>query len=361
MKKRIWYIPIEPLNERYTEQWYRWFPEEFKQAGYYVTTLDGEALTDKIKTGEFLDVNSTLHYKAVQLQKIGKLFYTGQIKEGDIFFVADLEFWGIESIRYLSVLNKIPVKIYGFLHAASYTPEDFMQPCEDFGQLFENGWIRICDKVFVATEYHKELIKEKRPRLTWKDVDKIVVTGSAWSTKDAWHLLENKPKKQNRIIYTDLPDQRKRPGVFLSLIPLLHKRLPDTKILLTTSRDEWSKGYIREQAELYEKMGWLEIKRGLTKKQYYTELANSQVMVSTNTVTESFGYCAIEALTFDTNPVLPNMFSYPELTQGDKRLLYNSVDELLALVADRIDTPISTQKYAQVYDKAIQNMIKEMG
>ena len=128
-KRKVFLLPIEPLESRYSAQWARWIPTAFSAAGYDGGVINGCPLTDHIETGTFLDINSTLHYKATQLAGIAKMFYKKMINPGDIFFVSDLEFWGIESIRYLSVLNKIPVKIYGFLHAASYTKGDFMEPC----------------------------------------------------------------------------------------------------------------------------------------------------------------------------------------------------------------------------------------
>jgi len=363
--RTIYYIPIEKLSERYTEQWYAWFPKAFKEQSFKVVTIDGEPLTNKIETGEFLDMNSTLHYKASQLKIIGKLFYEKKIQPNDIFFVADLEFWGIESIRYLSVLNKIPVKLYGFLHAASYYPEDFVQPCEPFAKFFEKGWLEVCDKIFVGSKYHKELIEKTRSDFGYSEFlsSKIIVTGNPWDTKEAIKLV-GKVKKKNRIIYTDLPDYRKRPNLFLSLVPLIKRWYPDTEILLTTSRDTWGgkAPWIGEIAQSLQQIGLLKIKEGLSKKEYYTFLAESKAMISTNTVAETFGYCAVEAMTFNTHPLLPNMFSYPELCDGNDGILYNNFDELLSKLnfAMLSDPPLYTLNYAQKYDKSIDKIIKAM-
>jgi len=358
MKNRtIYYLCIEPLEERYTKQWYFWFPQAFKQADFTVEIIDGEPLTDKIITGEFLDMNSTLHYKAEQLKKIGKLFYEGKIKKDDIFFVADLEFWGIESIRYLSVLNQIPVKIYGFLHAASYYPEDFIEPCAPFAQWFEKGWLTVCDKVFVGSQWHKDLIIDHR--YVNNLFDKIVVTGNPWDTKEALDLV-GKVKKKNQIIYADLPDYRKRPNIFLSLVPMIKRAYPETNIVLTTSRDSWGMKapWIGASARSLRDLGLLEIKQGLSKKEYYKTMAESKVMVSTNVVAESFGYCAVEAMTFDTHPILPDKFSYPELCDNDKDILYDSFDGLIELLTSALRKPKKTLLYAQKYDKAIDRIIE---
>ena len=72
--KQLIVVPIEPLTERYSEQWYRKFPEAFNAEGYNVVTIDGQPLLEnEIKVGAFLDINSTVHYKMSQLQTIAKL------------------------------------------------------------------------------------------------------------------------------------------------------------------------------------------------------------------------------------------------------------------------------------------------
>ena len=357
MKQRIFYIPIEPLEERYSAAWYHWFPEKFKLAGYEVFIIDGLGLTDEIKTGEFLDINSTLSYKATQLEKIGRLFYFKEVKPNDIFFIADLEFWGIESIKYLSVLNKIPVKIYGFLHAGSYDPEDFMRPCKKFAQWFESGWLSICDKVFVGSEYHKDLIF-KNFFLSAESAEKIIVTGNPWDTKEALELV-GKYEKKNQIIHSNLPDWRKRPNIFLNLVPIIKEQRPDVNIVLTTSRNQWGKGWLRESALALANKNYLEIKEGLSKKEYYKILAESKVMFSA-TEQETFGYCIVEAMTFNTNPIVPNRLSCPEIVQQDKRLIYRSYDEAVEMILKRLEYPIPVKKYAEIYDKSIIKIINEL-
>ena len=54
----IYYIPIEPLDERYTEQWYRWFPQEFKRQNKEFTVIDGTPLLE----GE-IDIIRQLNYR----------------------------------------------------------------------------------------------------------------------------------------------------------------------------------------------------------------------------------------------------------------------------------------------------------
>ena len=95
----LYLIPIEPLEERYTEQWYRWFPEYCRDHAIDYSIIDGITLVDEVQVGTFLDINSTVYYKSEQLKRIAELFHRKKIKKGDIFFVYDIEFWGDKLIN----------------------------------------------------------------------------------------------------------------------------------------------------------------------------------------------------------------------------------------------------------------------
>jgi len=355
---RVFYVPIEPLEERYTKQWYVWFPQKFKSYGIDCITIEGEPLTNRVEVGEFLDINSTLAYKSSQLRKIAELFHTKQIVPGDTFYIADLEFWGVESIKYLSVLNKIPVKIFGFMHAGSYDVEDFMNPCRPFAQYFEQGWFSICEKIFVGSQYHKELLKKSFPNMASELEEKVIVTGNPWNTKEALCIV-GKFEKRNQIIHSNLPDWRKRPNLFLNLVPLIKKARPDVNIVLTTSRREWGTGWLRNCALDLQEKGYLEIKEDLLKSEYYKILAESKVMFSA-TMQETFGYCIVEAMTFDTIPIVPNRLSCPEVVNWDSRLLYKDLDEALEKVFFALDNKMALRSYAKKYDTVIDRMIEIM-
>ena len=76
-------MPIEPLEERYTGEWYKYFPVEFGK-DFDVEVIDGDALTDTVEVGTFLDINSTIAYKNSQMIKIAKLFQEKKIENGSV-------------------------------------------------------------------------------------------------------------------------------------------------------------------------------------------------------------------------------------------------------------------------------------
>lgn len=352
--KRIYYIPIEPLNERYTEQWYRWFPDMIKQCGAECIIIDGIALTNTIKTGTFLDINSTLHYKATQLQTISKLFYENKIKDGDIFFIADIEFWGIESIRYLADLNNIKIKLFGFNHAGSYTAEDFMQKCEPYAKYYEEAWFNTYDKIFVGSEYHKNQMCKLRNAYE----DNIIVTGNPYNINE--ELIKVGPYiKKDQIILTNRPDYEKRPNISLDIFMILKEKYPQYKFIVTTSRKQWGNGWIRDKALQLQKNNIIEIKENLLKINYLKLVAESKIMLS-NSIEENFGYCILESLIFNTIPVLTNNYSHIELVQNDSRLLFDTIDEAIIKITNLIENPIDISNYANRYQDSLYRIISIM-
>lgn len=361
----VYYIPIEPLEERYTESWYRNIPFYLKELGD-VIIVDGDALSTFVETGTFLDINSTVHYKSSQLKKISELFYKKLVKPNDIFFIADIEFWGIESIRFLAHLQNIPVKIYGFCHAASYTTEDFMEPSAPYSKYFELGWIAAFDMVFVGSKYHKDAIISRRivPYVNDKnEVDllskKIIVTGNPFFQNDYNSVLLSPPKKKKQIIISNRFDWEKRPNLSLDFCYILKRRIPDLSIIVTTSRPHFksNKSWLVEMARWMETDGIIKIYDGLSKGEYHYHLAESKVFL-TNTIEENFGYCLLEALLYNTYPVAENKFSHPEILDYQKPFLFNDTDEIIEKVITLLSSEYDVSYLARHYFDSMHKIVK---
>ena len=362
---KLFYVPIEPLEERYTEQWYRQFPIEFSIAGFDVQVIDGEVLTNFVDVGAFLPMNSTVHYKNSQMMKIAKLFQDKLVSNGDVFFIADTEFWGLESIRLMADMNRIKVKVFSFLHAASYTKEDAFEIAASYQKYTELGWVLSCDKVFVGSEYHRRAFLQRRAYsyATVQDQmaieKKIVVTGNPLFRDD--YKLDVMPEKKNQIIISNRFDWEKRPNMSLSFAYIIKKRFPDTRIVVTTSRPTFksNKSWLVDMARGMEKDGIIEIHDGLSKKEYHTLLAESKVMLS-NSIEENFGYCIAEAMVYNTYPLLKNELSHPELVEHDPRLLFNDEDEIVDKIVSLMSARFDVTKYSDKYmtDKSCNPIIK---
>lgn len=345
----IYLVPIEPLVERYSESWYRNIPLFFDNKNVEYVIIDGLCLTNTVETGTFLDINSTIHYKNSQMMRISELFYKKQVKDGDIFFFYDLEFWGLESLRLMSQMNNVKIKICGFLHAASYTIEDAFAVASDYQAYTEIGWIRATDQIFVGSNYHKQAVIDRRLKplcpKDWQQLaDKIIVTGNPLFQSDYPDL--DVPKKK-KIIISNRFDWEKRPNISLDIACILKNKYPDLDIVVTTSRPLFSsnRSWLIDYARSLEKLGIIRILSGLTKEQYHTELAESIAML-TNSIEENFGYCVAEAMVYGTIPVMKNAYSHPEFITGwlaqlhKSEFLFDTEDqavEQLSNIIDRFD------------------------
>lgn len=351
--KTLYIVPIEPLEERYTGEWYRYLPKRFAEYGVNVVQIDGTPTTNVIETGSFLDINSTIHYKAGQMQNISELFRKKQVKDDDIFFISDLEFWGIESLRMLSQINNVKIKIYGFLHAASYTIEDAFAVAADYQKYTELGWFKAVDGIFVGTDYHKRAVVDRRvmPYATGEDqgniVAKIHVVGNPLF-QNAYDISDlDTIEKRNKIIITNRFDSEKRPDQSLLVARLVKEKMPDVEVVVTTSRPTFrsNKQWLVDLARTYEREGWLTIKSRLTKQEYHNELKTSKVMIS-NSIEENFGYCIAEAIMFGVAPVLCTGASHNEMVSWDFNYLFKDVGEGVERVISQLKDhkPISRNR-----------------
>jgi glycosyltransferase involved in cell wall biosynthesis len=361
---KLYYVPIEPLAERYTQQWYDNFPPKFRTAGFDVEVIDGTPLSNHVGVGTFLDINSTIAYKNSQFIKIANLFHTGQVADGSVFFFGDMEFWGLESLRLMADMNGIKIKICAFLHAASYTIQDAFAIAAPYQKYTEIGWAVACDKIFVGSQYHKDAFFDRRiKKLAAEGLkqlkDKIIVTGNPLFSSD---FPEFTTPKKNQIIISNRFDWEKRPNISLDFAYVLKKKHPDWNVVVTTSRPQFksNKQWLVDYARGLEADGVITIMSGLTKFEYYTELAQSKIMLS-NSIEENFGYCIAEALVYDTYPLLKNNLSHPELVENDSRLLFDDEDEIVEKAEALMASDFKVHQYAQKYFyNPIDMMIKEM-
>ena len=161
----IYIVPIEPIDARYTRQWYDNIPGILESAiaaqgkSYVVKTIDGVAIPPGTTTGAFLDFGATNVYKASQTEAISLLFSAGEVKPGDKFLVTDAWNFVITAIRYMSDLLDIPVEIHGIWHAGAYDPTDILgyKMRKPWPHDQERAWFHACDYNYFATDFHKDM------------------------------------------------------------------------------------------------------------------------------------------------------------------------------------------------------------
>ncbi len=283
----LYNIPIESLDERYSAQWNKIFPEEFKKRNINFTTIYPEPLDNKINTGKFLDIIGTNYFKSKQLTEICQLLNEGKVKDGDIFFFHDLWFPGIEMLFYMRDALGINFKIAGMLHAGTYDEYDFLaqEGMEKWGEDLEKSWFKGLDFIFVATHFHKDLL-EKTGRIDYHTRNKVYVTGFPLPV----HIKlteDDYEKKENIVVFPHRLDDEKNPQEFDILKCRLEGEYPD-----------WEFIYTKEKCK--------------TKQEYYELLKRAKIALSFSEQ-ETWGIAQQEAFMSGCIPIVPNRLSYPEM------------------------------------------------
>jgi hypothetical protein len=274
----IFLIPIEPYEERYTEQWSRWWPEAMSDLDEPYWVIQGEALRSVVKTGKVLDACGTNHYKATQLATIMRMIDSGQIGNGDRLWFHDLWFPGIEAIAYVRNMTNLTFTIEGVLHAGTWDNHDFTYQAgmEPWAKHIENGWLEFIDRIYLGSTFHQTLLTEKRE----VEISKTQVTGLPFVPQE----VDRHTAKENIVVFPHRMDNEKRPDLFRRLANDLQPDFPDWKFLFT-----------KEQTA--------------TKEEYLRLLGRSRIAVSF-AQQETFGYAMLEAIANRCVPIVPDDLSY---------------------------------------------------
>jgi len=284
MKKTLYIVTLEPIEKRYTKQWYNSWRKGFSK-NFNVEYIDGKYKGDKIKKGRFLDINLTNMYKAQQVEKIAKLFSDEKIKDNDIFLFMDGWHFGITAVKYMAQLGDIKTKMYAYWHAGTYDPADFVAQAGlgKWASYNEYGWFRACDGHFVATKFHKRIIKSYFGNDFQSNKLHVVGFPMDWKKEITKEIGNKKVQKEDLVVFPHRVDKEKRPDLFDKIA----KENNEYKFIKTINVTK-------------------------NKKEYYKLVKKAKISFSASEQ-ETFGIGTVEALILDCIPLVPNKLSYVEL------------------------------------------------
>lgn len=293
--KTIYIVALEPIDTRYTGQWFTSIPNALNQIigdktlDYRVVQITGKARNDTgTTTGAFLNFAATNIWKSEQVIEISKLFSTNQIKPGDKFLFTDAWNPGLLQVKYMSQLLDIPVEIHSIWHAGSYDPNDFLgRKIEDkrWSYSVERAFYHASDFVYMATNYHIDLFKKILTIYDkeWQNTDKFVLSGQPHDLLVESLSSYKNLEKKNIILFPHRVAAEKQVDIFKDLA----EAIPEYEFVVC-----------QEQK--------------LTKDQYHQLLGEAKVVFSAN-LQETLGISAMEGVLVDTIPMLPNRLSYSEM------------------------------------------------
>lgn len=284
-------MQLEPLESRYTEQWSRWIPSALDTLDVEYRVIDWKKLTDKIEVWDVLDVYWTHYWKFSQMQRLMQMFQEWKVKDWDEIWFADLWFPWIEALAYIRSLTWIQFKVTGVLHAWTWDEKDFTFRywMDKWAKGFEQTMFQLVDTVYVATEFHKNMILDDLLE-EWgfafaADVsDKIKVTGIFFDANECRMKAGVQKRVKWLVVFPHRLAPEKSPELFDKLASeLSHTNFAFVKTIEVTS----------------------------TKEEYYKMLASAEYSISFEWQ-ETFGYSTLEAAALGCQPLVFNGMSYKE-------------------------------------------------
>lgn len=313
----IYIVPIEPIDNRYTQQWYDNIPQLITQHAkgeVEVVTIDGDTVPDQTTDGAFLDFAATNYYKATQTAKISKMFMDGKIKPGDKFLVTDAWNFVITPIKYMSELLDIPVEIHGIWHAGAYDPSDILgkQMTQPWPSEAERSWFYACDYNYFATDTHRRMFL-KNLQIPEEYHYKAIRSGQPYEC--IIDLLEDYTNKEDRVMWPHRYNYDKQPDIAEWL------GANGLNVFITQKHD-------------------------LNKAEYYDLLGRSKVIFSCS-LHENLGVSMIEGVLAGAIPIVPNRccysdiylqpFIYPSVWTESAESFLKHENELREFIQYRID------------------------
>jgi hypothetical protein len=292
----IYIVPIEPIDQRYTKQWYDNIPKILedeiskRNIDTKVVTIDGVAIPPNTTSGAFLDFGATNVYKASQAEAVSRLFSEGKIKAGDKFLITDAWNFIITPIKYMSDLLDIPVEIHSIWHAGAYDPTDILgyKMKKPWPWHAERSWFFSSDYNYYATDFHKKMFLANL-RIEHGEFGRAVRSGQPHTPiieqcSQYWDTPKN-----GKMIWPHRYNADKQPEIAEDIAEVI-------PTIITQ-------------------------KMNLSKEEYYKTLGESSVMFSCS-LHENLGISIMEGALAGVIPMLPDRCSYSEMYL--KEFLYPS-------------------------------------
>jgi len=328
---KLWLFPIEPLEERYSKQWYEWWPRDLRSNGFDVEIVDGKRLCNCIKYGQFLDAIDTHYYKAHQLADWLRLLHEGAVTDGDIVLLLDGWNPQVEAIAYARDAIGLDIKVAACLHAGTWDPHDFLtqRGLGSWAANIERGWFEVYDKIYVATKFHANLLIEHGCRL-----EKIAITGfpmyADFVTSSRRLLMQS---KKPIVVFPHRLSPEKQPQDFEKIRGVFESKY----------------GKIAE---------WIRTMDVCSSKEaYYDLLATAKVAVST-ALQETWGIAMIESAVLGCYPILPDRLSYRETILNGA--FYKEIEEAVDAVYAAITRRMTFSYDISIWERAIDRIAVDL-
>jgi hypothetical protein len=332
--RKLYYMGLEPYQERYTLQLTEWNRRVFQRRGLDVVYVPGLNLNNskKISVGQVLDAHGRSYFAMSQMMNLVRLMQQGDVTGDDVIYFEDMFQPGFESLGY--IMNQIPreqcPKIYVRCLAQAIDPDDFVHVwgMAKWMNLYEqmvNEMVAFSGGAVLAT--NEEMVAHMR--IAGWTAPIYNISGLAFGREEVLERIGGKEQirpfdqRARRVGFAARFDQEKQPGFFMDLVEMYHELASEPCEFAI-----YSGGPLRsnnpeyvERARRMEAEGKLQIYDNISKNEYYAHLNDTRVLFNcalqdwvSNTVSE--------ADTVGCNVLYPAYRSFPETFANDSNRLY---------------------------------------
>jgi glycosyltransferase involved in cell wall biosynthesis len=324
IKKNLWYFGIEPYKARYSGQLStKWMPEAFELQNDKINFIDvtGEFDEDaEIKVGAVLDAVGRGKFAMSQCSNFLESIRQGHVKDGDIIFLQD--FWtpGIESIFYaLDLYGYKDIKFYARNWAQSSDEYDFTFAMRKWMRHYELGLDKRLSGMFVGSTLHRDLLRADGFTCPIHVVSMPVSADEIRSKVPNWKEKLQEPKKKV-VMFSSRLDKEKNPFFMLEVAKKFLSEDTMFEWHVTTSGKSLRSmlpGVIDAFREYAAKEPRFKLLEGLTKEEYYEELASNAIIFNSS-LQDWVSFTIVEGTAFGIDVVYPNFRGFPEQVPADR-------------------------------------------
>jgi len=329
--RQTFIFSLEPLDARYTKQWYSEVPKQldkftrsFDLDAPRAITVNGKMRTDSTTQGAFLNFADTNYWKSTQLSEFTEMMHKGQVPDDAVILFTD--FWNpaLIQVAYMRDLLDTNWSIHGIAHAGAYDPSDILgyKMRDYWPHNFERSLFYACDAVYFATKFHAAMFISNLDIDTSKPSQStVVIAGQPYEYLYDMLAEFDQSQKTDTVMWPHRYNDDKQPEIAEDLTK-------DFDVFITQ-------------------------KHKLSKSEYYAKMAQSKVVFSCS-LHENLGMSMIEGTLLGCIPIAPDRAAYSEIYAAD--FLYPSKwtqdyesyikhrDDLVAFINERIDDYDSYRK-----------------
>ena len=362
---KVFYLPLESYEDRYTLQLKDWTTSKFEQRGVEFEVIEGDTSLAGIgiQTGIVLDAHGRSLYALTQLANLVRLMQAGKVTSEDIIYNQDYFHPGWSAIPYIldQSPDKLKPRVYSHLLAQSIDPNDFTFVMRDWMRRYELMVDETITGTFVASTVMVDMM---RAALFKSDIHVVGLPFGIDEVRSRVPVIEKWSNRPKRIVFTSRWDEEKQPWFYMDLIEQVQDdaRFDGWEFAICTGAATLKSNnndYVI-RAKQMQNDGLLTIYEGLKKSEYYDILANSRVQFNcalqdfvSNTLNESGA--------LGTITLAPAYLSFPEALFNNEAQLYIpwSINDAIERLANIFENPPlkDVAKPAEYHDLTLDRVI----